>query len=79
MRNQNLTESIDILYAMEKKYGKRGVITWFAQKHGYSRPYMSQTINGSRSNPKVLQLFANYLGCPVYGIKPDNLQEICNA
>ncbi len=76
---KNLTDPVDILYAMQKKFGKRGVLTWFADKHGYSKGYMSLTMNGDRCNPEIIQLFANYLDCTVYGIEPEKKQEIYHA
>lgn len=72
---ENLTNHLEIKHAMERRHGQ-GAVSKFAKKHGYSLPYVSQTIKGARANETVLTLLANFTGCRVHGVFPS--KEISN-
>ena len=65
----NLTDPMEIRHALERKLGN-GALTIFANAHGYSLPYISQTVAGERGNEEVLRAIASCLGQPVRGILP---------
>ena len=66
---QNLTDSIEIKHHLEKIHGY-GSLAKFAEIHGYSIPYVSQTIKGDRANETVLKRLASYAGCRIHGVFP---------
>lgn len=68
--HKNLTDPIDILYSIKKKGGS---LARLAEESGFSKAYLSMTMHGLRNNPKIIRLFANFLDCPVRGVKPDSL------
>lgn len=73
----NLTDPMEIRHAMERKLGS-GALTIFAKVHGYSLPYISQTVAGERNNPALLEAIATCIGCPVRGVLPrSNNQKTC--
>lgn len=65
----NLTDPMEIRHALERKLGN-GAMTIFATAHGYSLPYISQTISGERSNQRLLEALASCIGQPVRGVMP---------
>lgn len=65
----NLTDPMDIRHALERKLGN-GAMTIFANAHGYSLAYISQTVSGERGNRSVLQALATCIGQPVRGVLP---------
>ena len=65
----NLTDPMEIRHALERKLGN-GALTIFANAHGYSLSYISQTVAGDRGNKDVLQAIASCLGQPVRGVSP---------
>ena len=68
-QSPNLTDPMDIRHALERKLGN-GALTIFANAHGYSLAYISQTVAGERGNTSVLQAIANCIGQPVRGVLP---------
>jgi len=70
----NLTDPNDIVAAMKKKGGKGGV-TLCAHETGYKLPYISQHIHQVRECRDVLQAMADWLGCGIYGVLPDEPAE----
>jgi len=70
MKNENLTDPLEIKYALERQLGY-GALNKIAMACGVSPPSVSNTINKRRCCKKVLTCIANTIGQPVYGIAPD--------
>ncbi|MDR3631454.1 MAG: hypothetical protein P4L42_14080 [Desulfocapsaceae bacterium] len=69
MKDDNLTDPLEIKYALERQLGY-GALNKIAIVCGVSPPSVSNTIRKRRSSRKVLACIANIIGQPVHGIAP---------
>lgn len=69
MKNENLTDPLEIKYALERQLGY-GALNKIAVACGVSPPSVSNTINKRRYSKKVLTCIANTIGQSVHGIAP---------
>lgn len=74
LNEKNLTDPIDIRYAIERKGGGRGSLTRLAKKIKTHRESLSMNISGTRRQEAILKHIATYIGQPVHGVEP----ETCN-
>ncbi len=68
----NLTDPMEIKHALERSMGA-GALSKLASREGVSRSTVTNAVKGKRPGSPLLQVIADQIGQPVYGITPDGL------